>query len=95
MVEVTNILSKPTTTFEESWDSLIQNESYMLYPNNLGAHEVILKGYKFYLIASDVITTAYVQEALERGNGELIVVENTEQLLDRLKQENSTDDLIV
>lgn len=95
LVEVTNILSKPTTTFEESWDSLIQNESYMLYPNNLGAHEVILKGYKFYLIASDVITMAYVQEALERGNGELIVVENTEQLLDRLKQENSTDDLIV
>lgn len=95
LVEVANILSKPTTTFEESWDSLIQNESYMLFPNNLGAHEIIFKGYKFYLIASDVLITAYVQEAIERGNGELIVVENTEQLQDRLKQENSTDNLIV
>lgn len=95
LVEVANVLSKPTTTFAESWDSLIQNESYMLFPNNLGAHEVIFKGYNFYLIGSDVLITAYVQEAIERGNGELIVVENTEQLLDRLKQENTTDNLIV
>lgn len=93
--EAASTLSDATTTFEERWRNLLEDQSYTTIPKGVsGEHKVLFKGCKFYLIGLDDIKANYCQRAIEDAGGESVIVQHVQQMLERHKGESSTGNLI-
>lgn len=95
LAELASTDFKGTSAFEEIWDSLMKNSSYVLSPNgSTDEHKDVFKGYKFYLVGGDDMSKDYVQQAIKAGSGELVILENSLQLLHSLRSEVSVEKVI-